>query len=80
MAELSPESSEVEPLLIPVRDVARMLGISARSVWRQHRTRKLIAPLQIGGSVRWRRDELERWVNAGCPALSQSDSVEPHAD
>jgi excisionase family DNA binding protein len=80
MSELSPEASEVEPLLIPVREVARMLGISPRSVWRLHRTRKLIAPVKIGGSVRWRRDELQRWVNAGCPALPPSGSVKPHAD
>jgi predicted DNA-binding transcriptional regulator AlpA len=67
MSDPVTEPFRVEPLLISVRDVALMLRISTRSVWRLYRTGKLIAPVKIGGSVRWRREELQRWIDDGCP-------------
>ena len=53
-------------LLITVDEVAAMLSLSPRTVWRRSSTGELPAPVRIGGSVRWRRSDIVQWVNAGC--------------
>ena len=55
------------PLLIAAEEVARRLDISARTVWRLHSAGKLPRPVPVGGSKRWRADEIHRWVDARCP-------------
>jgi excisionase family DNA binding protein len=55
------------PLLISVEAVADLLGISPRSVWRRLSSGEMIEPIKIGKSVRWRRQEVIDWVEAGCP-------------
>lgn len=56
------------PLLIPVEEVARMFSISTRSVWRLRSAGKLPEPIRIGGSVRWRTEEVAEWMARGCPS------------
>lgn len=55
------------PSLLPARDLARMLAVSTRTLWRLLDAGKLIQPIRLGGSVRWRREEVEAWIRAGCP-------------
>lgn len=61
----SPEPEK--PLLISVESLAGMLGISPRSVWRRLSGREMVEPVRIGNSVRWRLQDVEDWVAAGCP-------------
>ncbi len=63
-----PKDRASEALLIDAEAVAGMLGISTRSVWRLLSAGKLLEPIRIGGSVRWRKSEVEQWVESGCPA------------
>lgn len=63
----SKDPDAARSLLIPVREVARIMNVSTRSVWRLLSAGKLPRPLRIGGAVRWRRDDLERWIADGCP-------------
>lgn len=56
-----------EPLLVNVTQVARLLGLSERTVWQLDKGGKLPLPLRIGRSVRWHLEELRRWVSAGSP-------------
>jgi excisionase family DNA binding protein len=51
---------------LDVREVARLLGCTERTIWR-HEAKGLIPEARrIGGVVRWERDELENWLaNAG---------------
>ena len=58
---------ESEPLLIAADDVARMMGVSPRTVWRLLSSGQLIAPLRLGGNTRWRRAEVIEWIAKGCP-------------
>jgi len=58
--------------LLNVRGVAQLLAVSTRQVWRLHAQGLLPEPVRIGGSVRWRREDLAAWLNARCPA-SQAD-------
>ena len=47
--------------------VAAMLGVSVRQVWRLHATGRLPRAIRLGNCVRWRRAEIEAFVEAGCP-------------
>lgn len=55
------------PLLMSAIDVARELKASLRTVRRLDDAGKLPLPVRVGRLVRWRRDELARWIAAGCP-------------
>jgi len=57
----------VGPLLLTARDLAALLQLALRTVRGLDAAGKLPAPVRIGGSVRWRSDELRAWLDAGCP-------------
>ena len=65
-------SASNPPLLIPACEVARLLGISKRTLWRLLSAGKLPAPVRLGSNVRWRLDEVEKWISQGCPAAHSS--------
>jgi prophage regulatory protein len=60
-------TTSAEPLLIPVEHVGAILNVSTRTVWRLLSTKRLPEPIRIGGSVRWRLDQVRQWIAAGCP-------------
>ena len=66
-------STAPAPLLITAEEVAGMLDISTRTLWRLVSARRIVAPLKIGGSTRWRRAEIEAWVAAGCPGPGRGE-------
>jgi predicted DNA-binding transcriptional regulator AlpA len=58
-----------EPLLISYRDVCRMLSIGKNLFFTMRQSGRFpIKPIRLGGSVRYPRREVERWIEAGCPA------------
>ncbi len=59
--------SKVAPIAVSARELANMLGISLRQIWRLNSAGKLPKPIRIGGSVRWNRLEVMDWFRAGCP-------------
>jgi len=59
-----------QPLLITAEDVATMLGVSTRTLWRLLSAGRLPRPVRFGGNTRWRRDEVRDWVDRGCPPVS----------
>ena len=54
-------------LLLTASEAARWLGISRAHFYRMHNAGKIPLPVRLGGSVRWRVDELRAWVAAGMP-------------
>jgi excisionase family DNA binding protein len=47
---------------------AKLLDVSVRLVWRMTSSRQMPPPIRFGSrSVRWNREELKAWVEAGCP-------------
>jgi prophage regulatory protein len=56
-----------EPSLLSAESVARMLQVSVRTLWRLRSSGKLPKPVKVGGSVRWRADDVHQWIEAGCP-------------
>ena len=63
-------------VLLPAERVAEMLQVSTRTLWRLLNGGKLIGPVRLGRSVRWRKDELLRWIADGCPARSDRQEGE----
>lgn len=57
-----------EPALLDVRQVAGLLGCSARTVYRLADTGRMPRPVKLGALVRWRKFEVEDWIAAGCPS------------
>ena len=60
-----------EMRLIGAEELAKMLDVSTRTVWRLLSTGRLVQPVRIGGSVRWRLDEVREWIKNGCPVVTQ---------
>lgn len=61
----------VNPPLISVDELASMLGVSTRTLWRLLSAGKLIKPIKVGGSTRWRRSDVQQWIAQGCPAPAE---------
>lgn len=55
---------------LSAKEVASMLAISLRTLWRLLSARKFPKPIRIGGSPRWRKSVLMSWIDAGCPPLT----------
>ncbi len=62
-----PEAPALEPLLIPASVAGPLCGRSEASWWRDHASKRVPAPLKLGGSTLWRTQELREWVAANCP-------------
>ncbi len=56
-----------EPLLISAAELASLLKLSTRSLWRHLSAGQIPKPVRIGGTVRWRLEEVRNWIAAGCP-------------
>lgn len=62
--------TEPAACLLDTPAVAELIGCSTRHVQRLVLAGQIPAPLRIGGLVRWRRDELLAWIEAGCPVIN----------
>lgn len=50
------------PEILTVNDVAKLLKLSIRSVWRHVATNAIVKPIRIGGSLRWRASDVANWL------------------
>lgn len=64
---MSVNGVQEEVLLIPADQLAKLLQISTRTLWRLLSAGRLPEPVRIGGSVRWRLDQVKQWIESGCP-------------
>jgi excisionase family DNA binding protein len=65
------------PALLDVQAVAELLGCSGRHVYRMSDAGRLPAPRRLGSLVRWSRQELLAWIDAGCPTVRQAGRARP---
>lgn len=70
MDQVEVNQIETQPLLLTARDVSKQLQVSVRTVWRLRSAGKLPKPVEVGGAVRWRNDEFQKWVAEGCRSSS----------
>lgn len=52
--------------LVDVREVARLASCSTRHVFRLVERGLIPAPVKVGRLTRFKRDEIERWIDGGC--------------
>ena len=64
-------SSKEKSGLISADQVAKLLDVSPRTVWRLKDSGRMPKPMKIGSLVRWPRDEIETWIESGCPATER---------
>ena len=71
-----PDSKTVESLLVSRANAARMLDLSVATLDRMQAAGKLPRTLTVNGGVRYRRDDLTRWVALGCPDRQAFDAAQ----
>ena len=57
--------------LVNARELARLLAISERTLYRLKSMGELPSAVILGGSVRWRLTEVREWIAKGCPSTPQ---------
>jgi len=55
--------------LLDVGELSRILGCSARHVYRLADAGRIPAPVKLGALVRWNRATVDAWIKQGCPAV-----------
>lgn len=60
-----------EVLLLSASQAASLCGVSVRQWWRLDSMGKVPTHIRIGNTKRWRRIELQKWINAGCPSREE---------
>ena len=66
---MTENTQTMTPLLINVEQAAALLGVGRSLFYSMHSSGTLgPLPIRLGRRVLWRRNELEDWINAGCPA------------
>jgi predicted DNA-binding transcriptional regulator AlpA len=58
-----PPEVEAKPQLLDAAQLADLLGITLRSVWRRKADGTLPKPVQLGRLARWNRTDVERWLS-----------------
>jgi predicted DNA-binding transcriptional regulator AlpA len=71
-----PPAVAAESLLLTARQAAALCGVSLATWHRMASAGRCPAPLRLSaGCVRWRRDDLEGWVFAGCPSRTAWEAM-----
>ncbi|AMV32559.1 Prophage CP4-57 regulatory protein (AlpA) [Pirellula sp. SH-Sr6A] len=56
--------------LIGITELAELLGVSGRQVYRLMNDGLMPPPVRLGGSLRWDRLAVDQWIQSGCPKTS----------
>ena len=59
------------PRLADARQVAALLGVSARHVFRLADAGLMPRPLRLGSAVRWEIELIEKWISSGCKSCRE---------
>jgi len=67
------ESNEnnLNPLLLPAREAAKLLNISLAFFYSLHNTGKVPLPRKLGRRTLWSVQELKDWIAAACPGRAE---------
>jgi len=57
-----------KPQLLRAREMAAILHVSQRHVWRMKAAAKLPKAVEIGECVRWIQSDVEAWLELECPS------------
>ena len=59
-----PYTSPEAPILVRVEDVAAMMNLSARTIWRRVADGSFPAPVKYGAQQRWRRSDVVAYIES----------------
>lgn len=68
--------SKAEQLLLSRRNAAELLDLSVATLDRMQAAGKLPRTLVVNGGVRYRREDLVRWIALGCPDRKTFDAAD----
>jgi len=71
-----PTKAPPQRLLWSAAELSQVLGVSVRTIRRLELQARLPRPLVIGRAVKWKADEIRRWVNARCPSRDEWELIE----
>lgn len=71
----STELSDAGPLLVTASEVAQLLHVSTRTLWRLRSAGTLPSPVRLGGAVRWLLTDIETWIANGCSDCNSCDNT-----
>lgn len=57
------------PPLLDVETVAAVCDCSSRHIYRLADSDRMPRPVRLGSLVRWRKDQIFQWIDAGCPSV-----------
>lgn len=67
-----PTSESLPQRMIDAGEVATILKVSTRTVWRLVSADELPQPIRFGGNVRWQLADIEAWIEAQANAARAS--------
>ena len=56
---------------LTTKELTKILGLGKTKIDTMRAEGHMPEPVKIGRAVRWRRSEIERWINDGCPTLHE---------
>ena len=60
--------------LLSTGAVAEILSLSKRTVHRLKASGRVPRPVKVGGAVRWRLSDIEKWIELGCPDQAEFEA------
>lgn len=70
------KTASTEEELLRVEDVAQLLKLSKRQVFRLNSAGLICASIKVGrGAVRWRQTEILQWISMGCPDRAEWEAI-----
>ena len=53
--------------MLSAEDVSIKLGLCKRQIFRLDMQELIPLPVRIGGSIRWRKSDIDTWIDMNCP-------------
>ena len=66
--------SKESALLVKAKELAEMLSVSPRHIWRMKAAGKLPKAIEIGHCVRWKLLDITNWLAMGCPSMKEFEA------
>jgi len=69
------EAIEKEALLVTSKELAKMLSVSERTIWRMAKEKQLPRAVTLGKkSVRWKLVDITDWISMDCPSMKKFEA------
>lgn len=72
---MTTDATTMEAVLLTAEQSWMLCGLGKSSWYKNMSAGRIPAPVRIGGALRWRRDELLAWIDAGCPPMTRWNAM-----